>query len=305
MSCLSCGATDSSFVFEKRTVDAPGVVLDRCRACGLVFRRGWEEGFDDDLYDYYSQRRDWPEARVYKPVNEPRLVELLDELGAHVTGRRLLDVGCGAGQLVFVAKKNGWDARGIDLSTPAIEIARRFGAPCDVLDLFSPELDRERFDVIVMSELVEHVPDPARFLRRASSLLAEGGIVYVTTPNFDSLSRRLVRQRWNVIHRQHVGYFTPESFRHLVSERTDLTVSSLETRNLGSEVVLELRAMLRGGKRSSSTSTKGGPPPDHQSEVRARIERSPVLRLGKRLANVFLRATGAGEALVAVLEKRP
>ena len=305
--CVSCGAPAGAVVCEKRVATGPSVILQRCTSCGLVFRRGWDTDFESEYYDYYSVRTQWPRDRVYKPVNERRLRELLRHFGELVVGRRLLDVGCGAGQLVSVANAMGWEARGIDLSRSAVTLAARLGANCKVLDFFSSDIDRDRFDVIVMSEFIEHVPQPGRFLRRAHDLLADGGLVYLTTPNFRSLSRYLVGTDWSVIHHQHLSYFTPSTFRQMVADQTDLAIESLDTRNVSPEVISRLRSFFRGSSSKAasppSTGSPNAPPPDAPSELRTRIERSPFLRGGKHAANVLLNAVGIGEGLVATLRK--
>ena len=95
-SCVSCGETRASFVCEKPLAvgGRTKVVLDRCAACDLVYQRGWAQTFEAELYDYYALRTEWPIDRVYKAVNARRIEDLLEELGAQVPGRRLLDVGC-------------------------------------------------------------------------------------------------------------------------------------------------------------------------------------------------------------------
>lgn len=285
------------------------VVLDRCTACGLVYQRGWKQTFEADLYDYYALRTEWPIERVYKPVNARRIIELLAKLGAKVSGRRLLDVGCGAGQFVAVAASLGWDARGIDLSEPAVRIGRRFGARCDLVDFFAETLDEERFDLIVMSELIEHVPNPARFLARASALLADGGLTYITTPNFRSLSRHIVGMDWSVISSQHISYFTPTTFRAVVEKQTDLHVASLATRNMSPETVEKLKSVVkRPPARATAVTARAraeAPLPAAPADLRTQIEGSRVLRTAKGAINLFLDAASVGDSLFAELRKRP
>ena len=69
-------------------------------------------------------------------------------------------------------------------------------------DFFSPELDEERYGLIVMSEFLEHVPHPSRFLVRAHELLVPNGVVYLTTPNFGSFERHLCIGTQGCVHSQ-------------------------------------------------------------------------------------------------------
>lgn len=278
----------------------------------MVSLQARDHVFDAEAYDYYARRSDWPCERVYRAVNTARIEVLLRRLGCLTPGRRLLDVGCGAGQLVHVACASGWTARGIDLSEPAVALATRCGANVERRDFFDDELTGARFDVIVMSEFIEHVSDPARFLMRASALLAPGGVLYVTTPNFGSVSRHLLGPDWSAVSEQHLCYFTPKTFRRLVEERTDLRIAAIETRNVNPEALDWFRKALRGRRRcrqpTKDVQTKNGAapstvPPTDRYAVRARIEASPSLRLLKRLGNVVLDMTRSGDALIAILRK--
>ena len=309
-SCVSCGASRRSFVCERGpTLASPRpVILYRCSSCDLVYQRGWSESFDSDAYDYYVARKDWAVERVYKSVNARRIELLLASLGPKVRGRTLLDVGCGAGHMVNVAAASGWKALGIDLSQAAIEIGQRLNGACQRLDFFDEQLDAQRFDVILRSEFIEHVAAPARFLRRASDLLEEGGLVYVTTPNFRSASRYILGSEWEVISDQHLSYFTATTFRRLVEGHTSLAVESLETRNLSPFAISKVRSFLTPGARLKSRApspTRPESAADAGPDLRVRIERSRVLRAAKRAANLLLDVTSLGENLFAVLRRRP
>lgn len=304
--CISCGARGGVFVCEKVDPSSQRIVLQRCHDCGLVYQRGWTDLFDVESYDYYAPRIDWPAEAIYKPVNTHRVKLLLDELGDEVTGRTLLDVGCGSGHIVHVGATRGWTAEGIDLSKSAIALARRFGSNCHELDFFDASLDARRFDVVVMSEFIEHVPDPGRFLQRAAELLTPNGILYLTTPNFDSISRRyLGADGWSAIHEQHLSYFTPRTFAQLVAARSGLRIEWMETRNISPEAIAQARAFVarslrRKGARATTTAPSGAPWID-APQLRSRIEKSPFLRAAKTATNRLLDAAGVGDALVAVL----
>ena len=159
MDCPSCASSEHAQVLTGATGD---VSLGRCTGCGLVRLTSGEL---TDQYSYYDSRVGLTRDQLYLSLTSERLAETLAAL-ATAPGRRLLDVGCGEGQLVAVAAQQGWDARGIDLAAGAISICRSFGLPCERLDVFSDELGGGQFDVVTMVELIEHVPDPGRFLAR-------------------------------------------------------------------------------------------------------------------------------------------
>jgi SAM-dependent methyltransferase len=95
----------------------------------------------------------------------------------------VLEVGCGLGYLTFALRRAGIRATGWDISAPAIRDAtERFGPYYEIANLYEIAA-QPRFSAIVMSELIEHVPDPFDFVARAAAQLKPGGTIVVTTPN--------------------------------------------------------------------------------------------------------------------------
>lgn len=272
----------------------------------MIYLADWREAFEAPLYEYYAERRHATLEQRYHPLNTQRHREFLDWLALHTRGRRLLDVGCGEAHLVHTAVSQGWDGWGIDLAEHAIALGRSFGVPCDVKDFFSPDLDDRRFDVIVMSEFIEHVPRPARFLARAETLLEAGGLLYLTTPNFASLTHRVVGPAWRSITRKHLSYFVPSSLQRMIRERTGMSIAMLSSRNLEmAAIVAALRGRIRNLGRnglpaatSALTAARG-----RDQELRSTIERSRALRLLKHGLNRAIGAGGVGDTIVALCRR--
>lgn len=172
--CSLCQGIAFRFVLRRDTPSG-AVGVERCRNCGLVRQSHTQAAFNPSLYEYYSSLAGQPQESLYPALNTLRQRELLRQLST-APGRSLLDVGCGIGQMVRTAAQEGWNARGIDLAEGAISVARSHSIACDLVDFFDNSLDSVRYDVIVMSEFVEHVSCPADFIVRAGALLNSGGL---------------------------------------------------------------------------------------------------------------------------------
>jgi 2-polyprenyl-3-methyl-5-hydroxy-6-metoxy-1,4-benzoquinol methylase len=279
--------------------------VNRCKSCGFVYLASWEQSLakSQELYDYYGRLSEDDLTRRYSPENRTRQQELLNALAGYTQGRRLLDVGCGDGQLLQTAKDEGWDALGIDLSESAILLCHRRELAASKTDFFDGSLDEKRFDVIIMSELVEHVPSPQRFLKRAEELLAADGVLYLTTPNFGSLARRMLGETWSVIHPEHIGYFERSTLRKMVSAETTLREIKTEANNIApSTFVAWLR---RRSVQSSGTAadvhreTRRG----LDQQLRRAVQRSRMLGASKDLLNHAISRAGLGDTLVVWLQK--
>lgn len=135
----------------------------------------------------------WPIAYLV-----PRLRRQLDRrfrFLPRVGSGRLLDVGCGSGRFLVDAQQAGWRVAGVDpdpnvasASLPGVEF--RHGG----IDQFADQAGE--FDVVTLSHVIEHEHWPLRLLREAWSLLKPGALLYVDTPNVESLGRCVYGANW-------------------------------------------------------------------------------------------------------------
>lgn len=259
----------------------------------------------DSLYDYYAALTVQDVAKRHSPENEARQRQLLKELGRHTLGRALLDVGCGDGQLLRTAQQEGWDAVGIDLSDAAIRLCASLGTTASKTDFFDETLDTKRFDVIIMSELLEHVPSPHRFLMRAEQLLGPGGVLYLTTPNFGSLARRMLGADWSVVHAEHIGYFERDSLRTMLRQRTHLREIKIEANNIAPSTLVAWLTSRRNRPRHEVSDSHREHRAGLDQQLRRTIQKNRALQASKNVVNRVASRTGLGDTLVAWLQKQP
>jgi 2-polyprenyl-3-methyl-5-hydroxy-6-metoxy-1,4-benzoquinol methylase len=137
--------------------------------------------------------------------------------GYHVSGDRLLEIGSNVGLFLHTAGTAGWRARGIEPSKWAVAVGReRFSVDLDQKTLEQLDDLPASADAIVLLDVFEHVVDPLEALRRLRPLLADEGLLVLSTVNFSGLHARLRGERWPWLIRPHLHYFTPSTLRSLL-----------------------------------------------------------------------------------------
>jgi SAM-dependent methyltransferase len=137
-----------------------------------------------------------------------------DIVSRHTPSGSLLDVGCASGLFLDLAARRGWQVTGVE---PNAALSRKaealLGPPGKVFGVSLQEapLTPASFDAITLWDVLEHVTDPAGFLRRCRDLLKPGGYLFANVPNVDSLMARLFGRRWPLWLPEHLNYFNRRS----------------------------------------------------------------------------------------------
>jgi SAM-dependent methyltransferase len=129
---------------------------------------------------------------------------------------RLLEIGCGSGLLLMRFRDAGYDVEGVELSpADAAHGRERYGLPIREGRVEALTLECERYDAVVLINVLEHILDPAALLTRAYEVLRPGGCLVAGVPVVDSAYARLLGARWGAVTEapRHVSI---PSFRGLV-----------------------------------------------------------------------------------------
>ena len=280
--CPLCRADGAAPLFEK-----DGFAFERCRECGLATRGGAEAA--PSYHDYFPSI-----TQTLPPLTRRRYEDLLARLAPYRRTGRFLDVGCGGGYLVETARDLGWTAEGTEVSQAAAQFGHAKGLTIHVGVIADAKLPSSAFDVITMMEVIEHVPAPVALLAECAELLRPGGALYLTTPNWGSLSRHLLGARWSPIGRDHVVYFTPRHMRRAL-EGAGLTPRRVTTANIQPhEILSRFRRADRVAPQQASM--------ERTMELRETVESNALLRLTKSAVNALLAATGTGDTIRALAE---
>jgi 2-polyprenyl-3-methyl-5-hydroxy-6-metoxy-1,4-benzoquinol methylase len=127
---------------------------------------------------------------------------------------RLLDVGCGSGEWLTFMRELGWLVEGVDFDDDAVKVARKDGLEVKCGSLEHQGFPNDNFDVVTLSHVIEHVPDPVETLAECVRILKPGGKLVLFTPNSASLSHNLFKQDWRGLEPpRHLHIFSEPSLR--------------------------------------------------------------------------------------------
>ncbi len=235
--CLACGAKD--LVVWAEAVDAEyHSVPERftywqCLACGCLSIDPCPVGRLAEIYpsSYYSFSRHAASLleRVKRALDRRLLRSVLR--GCPADALAVLDVGGGTGWMLDEARRA--DLRVRDTVVVDIDGTARAAAEAAGHRFFAGGIEEfpvtERFDLVLMLNIIEHVQDPVAVLRSAGQRLKAGGRILLKTPNYDSLDARLFRRSyWGGLHcPRHWVLFTPDALRSAAA-RAGLEVQRLE-----------------------------------------------------------------------------
>ena len=209
--CIACDK-NSPHIFRFKV---NGCEIWQCEQCGLG--RAETSTFDPKSYytvDYFSGSRadGYSDYLGAEPVLRREFARSIDFVRRFVPSGRLLDVGCAYGFFLKQARCH-FDIFGIELAEQAAASCREAGL--NVLSGVANESNMERIgevDVIIMFDVIEHLPQPREVLALCYRYLKPGGIIVITTGDFASMAARWAGAKWRLMTPpQHLWYFTQES----------------------------------------------------------------------------------------------
>ena len=285
--CPSCGATR-----RKKWYAHERLVLWVCGSCGL----GYSDPQPVDLVeDRYLAKYDLAEyfetLEVRKGVLNERRLDCLPSAG---NDRKLLDIGCGDGQFAAAAAERGWTAEGVELNPPAAQKARDRGVivhegHVEKIDVGST------YDLITSWDVIEHVPDPRKFIERMVSFAAPGATIVVATLNRRSLVARTFRGRWSMVVEDHYTYWDKASLS-LAFDSAGAAVTGSSSYGLGRDFVSWVDRWR--GTASNQADVEGNTPTNPSG---AQWDVNPVVLAAERTLNRFLDRFSLGVEVELVL----
>ena len=130
---------------------------------------------------------------------------------------KILEVGSGLGYFTYALRKFGYNITGLDISQEAVDEAnKKFGNHYICADVTDNNLNIEKYDLILLTEVIEHLNEPIEFLQSLLSLLKDKGIIVLTTPNKSFFPENSI---WiSDLPPIHCWWFSEESFIEIANQ---------------------------------------------------------------------------------------
>lgn len=190
--------------------------LVQCAACGLFYvrpRLRWElilEGYQGGSDPNFVSQVAFRERTFERCLDRVEAV-------AQPPGARVLDIGAAGGSFLAVARKRGYQPDGCEPSAWMCDFAREhYGLDLHPGTLFDLPLAEGSVDILTLWDVLEHTPDPRAVLDRARPLLAPGGLLVLTYPDYGSLAARLLGAKWPFLLTVHLFYFNRNTMGELL-----------------------------------------------------------------------------------------
>jgi SAM-dependent methyltransferase len=256
MSCPVCDGSEFTLgtdVFDDRYGEPGRFRLAKCRQCDhLATAPRLSEADLPALYGNYYPRKSVAAEDVRsesKAVLGPwarlrRWWMGVDNQGQYTVrpGEVMLDIGCGSGLSLLEAQAMGAQARGVDADPNVRRIADELGVQVHIGSLYDEPFSDERFSLVILNQVIEHMPEPDKTLVRLRSRLGPSGRLVLVFPNVRSFWCRLSGARWINWHvPYHLHHFSREGFTQMAG-RCGYRVKAVRTITPNLWTVLQFRA---------------------------------------------------------------
>jgi 2-polyprenyl-3-methyl-5-hydroxy-6-metoxy-1,4-benzoquinol methylase len=274
--CLICSSTT---FMQVALFSTHGLV--KCSSCSFVFSKWIPD--NDELIKHYGT---YTRTDGISEITIKRYKELAHAFEKYRNTGNWIDVGCGNGHLLSTVAKSGWKVYGTEFTDTAVQICNSKGISMQEGKLNLDNYKAGSFDIVSSIEVIEHINNLHEEIDNFRTLLRKGGLLYITTPNYNSISRHLLKSQWSIVeYPEHLCYFTPSSlhqlltmhgFKRLKCETTGISIARLKKTN------------------TADASIKAR---ESEELLRVKAENNPLISFAKSAVNTFLNLSGKGEAL--------
>lgn len=210
--CLLCNNLNRRIIYKGNSV-----AIVKCQECSFIYlsprikKEYMGEYYKDN---YYMIGNDSYKRKLYQR-------EKLKKLYKFKRDGRILDIGCGDGIFLQLAKQQGWETFGTEISKEAVEYATevRKVNVINTNDIKMAKFDECYFDVITLWHVLEHLYNPENTLQEIHRILKNDGVLVVALPNIESIQSKIFKNYW--VHLdipRHLFHFSEDTIKKFLEK---------------------------------------------------------------------------------------
>jgi ubiquinone/menaquinone biosynthesis C-methylase UbiE len=188
---------------------------NQCTTCGLIYSKLIAADYDNVNEEIFAAEIEDYAAKVDSRNKLYR--KSLKMFERNRTEGNFLEIGCNAGAVLVAARDNGWNTKGVDISSTAAKYAReKYDLDVHTGTIESAAYPDDYFDVIYSNATLEHILHPLSTLKECRRVLKPGGVLYVNTVAWDCYTQEILGKNWRLLNpTHHLHLFTPQNIMSL------------------------------------------------------------------------------------------
>lgn len=175
--CVICNSDNSSSIYSRESIN-----IVKCTKCGLMYQN---PRVSQNLVNEETNRKDY--YKIYEKIAQDQEKFFRNRFETVLKGiptGKVLDVGCGTGGFLKVAKDLGWDVYGVEVSSLAAHASiDKLGIGITEGTVEEANYPNEYFDLVNMSHVLEHMPNPLKTLKEIKRITKPPGYLLIEVPN--------------------------------------------------------------------------------------------------------------------------
>jgi 2-polyprenyl-3-methyl-5-hydroxy-6-metoxy-1,4-benzoquinol methylase len=187
--CDVCSSSLKEYKYIQGEITNSKVSILKCIKCNMLFsnidfNKINNSGFSHNTLKGYIDSENYVKNRISNLLNFLKLNYLINNVNL-----KLIDIGCGVGWSLVAANKLGIEAIGIEPMKEASEYGKKVLNVNILNNSFSNELVNDKFDIMIIDQVAEHMLAPYKFIEEATKMIKPGGILFLAIPPNDWLRR--------------------------------------------------------------------------------------------------------------------
>ncbi len=284
--------------------------LFKCKKCGIVYNKFFLVKREDVYEDYYKNELGVNFGRfkfgleyVIKLFRLLRAIRVVTIVGVK---KRILDIGCGRGWTLYYLKNFFKYPRtnGTQIAFPAWKFATEYlSLEVYCKDLLDINLGKDKFDVITLWHVLEHVDKPIHYFEEIHKLLSKGGKLLIEVPNMNSWTRKFTGYYWLGLDPEyHLTYYSPESLTTFLQE-FGFKIKKMQTFSLEYSAFISTQSIVSRITNTNQLIFNFLQRPRFESKLLVHFLMFILFFPVGFIVNLLLYFTDRGEVIVVVAEK--